>query len=221
MSWFDLDVDGFRYISNFTKSETQAVVVHARLDETSKITVESTTDWGLILIGVGSLISTLVMGFFTYKSQKQQIQVNAEGLKNQVRSNAAGLRNEWMEQLRAATSEFLQCAALVTTGLQEDNREDEYNAQLTVMKHRALYLQVRIKLYVGVTSDNAKDINDVAEWIVKDLDRLIDGDVRVQDVYDRLTELEELVVYELERAWNQIKADLGLPNNLGKSATSS
>lgn len=219
MSWFDLDVDGFKYISNFTKPDTQAVVVHARLDEASKITVESTTDWGLVLIGVGSLISTLVMGFFTYKSQKQQIQVSAEGLKNQVRSNAAGLRNEWMEQLRAATSEFLQCAALVVTGLQEDNRDDEYNNELTVMKHRALYLQVKIKLYVGVKSDNAIQINDVADWIVKDLDRSIDGDVIVQDVYERLTELEELIVYELEHTWNQVKADLGLPNNLGNNAT--
>ena len=214
MSWFELNSDEFKKIGDFTKSETQALVIHASLDDASALNIKTQTDWPIALVGIGSILASLVTIFFTYRAQRQQTLANAASLKNQVRANAAGFRNEWMEQLRSSVSEFLQCAALVITGLQEEGRDDEFNAKLTELKHRALYLQVKIKLYVGVSSDNAKDINAVSEWIVKDMDNMIDGDVKAQDVYERLTELEELVVWELEHTWNQVKDDLGLPNKL-------
>lgn len=217
MSWFEINSEEFKRVCDFTKSETKAVVIQASLDDSSSLNIKTETDWPIVLIGVGSIFASIVTIVVSYVAQRQQARANSAGLKNQVRANAAGFRNEWMGQLRSAVSEFLQCAALVVTGMQEQNRSDERNDELTVLKHRALYLQVKIKLYVGITSENAKDINDVAEWIVKDLDTMIDGNVRAEDVYQRLTEMEELVVAELEHTWNQVKDDLGLPNNLNGS----
>ncbi|MDT3712764.1 hypothetical protein QVM48_25555 [Pseudomonas soli] len=214
MSWFELNSDEYKSVLDFTKPETQAVVIHASLDDASSLNIKTETDWPIVMIGIGSILASIVTIIVSYVAQRQQSLANAAGLKNQVRANAAGFRNEWMGQLRSAVSEFLQCASLVVTGLQEEGRDEGRNAELTELKHRALYLQVKIKLYVGVTSENAKQINDVSEWIVKDLDNMIDQDVKAEDVYDRLTEMEELVVRELEHTWNQVKDDLGLPNNL-------
>jgi len=217
MSWFEINSDEFKRVCDFTKSETKAVVIKASLDDSSSLSIKTETDWPIVLIGVGSILASIVTIVVSYVAQRQQTRAQSAGLKNQVRANAAGFRNEWMERLRSAVSEFLQCSALVVTGMQEKNRSDGRNDELTVLKHRALYLQVMIKLYVGVKSENAQAINAVAEWIVKDLDSLIDGDVKAEDVYERLTEMEELVVAELERTWNQVKGDLGLPNNLNGS----
>ena len=210
MSWFDLDIDGFKYLNDFAAPDTQAIVVHAKLDEASKLTVETTTDWAIVLIGVGSLLSTLVMGIFTYRAQKQQIIANSEGLKNQVRANAASLRNVWMEQLRAVSSEFLQCVTLVNAGLSEEIRSQEDAASLNEKKHQALLLQIRMKLYVGTTSPLAKKIVKTSERILESLGQKVIDPNYDDNIPYHLTVLEELLVAQIEQAWSQAKADLGL-----------
>lgn len=205
MSWFQISTEELKGFEG-ANLDAKSMILHATLDAASTLNLKTDTDWPIALIGFGSILASLVTIFFTYRAQKQQIETSSAGLKNQVRANAANLRNSWMEQLRLVSSEFLQSAALILSYAM--NREAENSHQIIVSERaRALLLQIRIKLYVGTSSALAKEIVSVSEDLLKALNEdEMDGEVISVDLY----KLEELLVTQLEQAWEQAKADLGL-----------
>lgn len=211
MNWYELDPSFKKYSEEASSIKFDAVTVHALLESGSRITVDTTTDWAIVLIGVGTIASAMLTALFSYLGQRQQIKASSEGLKNQVRANAANLRNVWMEQLRVVTSEFLQCSALVANKLNRDSVREADVPDIDAHRNRALLLQIKIKLYVGTSSNLASEIVTASTLIINGLNGMArrDNDVKMSDVVDLMSKLENLVVIQLEQAWNQAKGDLG------------
>lgn len=199
MSWFELDAVGSKYAGGVQYEESKAVTFSG-LKIPPKIEIVSEPDPGVMLIGVASILSSLVIGFFTYRVQK-----------NQIRANAASLRNVWMEQLRVASAEFLQCVAIVINLLDQEEFSSEDVAVMMSKKRDALFLQIKIKLYVGTKSQLAKEINSLSSKMLVDINSFVKGKFSSSDLRDELSRLENLIVDQIEKAWGQAKKDLSLP----------
>ncbi|WP_336202943.1 hypothetical protein [Pseudomonas guariconensis] len=199
MSWFELDAEESRFLGVIQHEESK-VMITSGLEIPPKIEIVSGPDLGVILIGVASILSSLVIGFFSYRVQR-----------NQIRANAASLRNVWMEQLRVASAEFLQCVAIVVNLLDQDDFSPEDVAVMMSKKREALFLQIKIKLYVGTKSELAKGINVLSSGILVDVNSYKKGEFSSSDIREKLSLLENLVVDQIEKAWGQAKKDLSLP----------
>jgi hypothetical protein len=198
MSWFELDAEGSKYAGVIQHEESKAVTLSG-LEIPPKIEIVSEPDMGVMLIGVASILSSLVIGFFTYRVQK-----------NQIRANAASLRNVWMEQLRVASAEFLQYVAIVINLLDQEEFSSEDIAVIMSKKRDALFLQIKIKFYVGTKSELAKEINSLSSRILVDINSFEKGKFSSSDLRDELSRLENLIVDQIEKAWGQAKKDLSL-----------
>lgn len=78
-------------------------------------------------------------------------------------------------------------------------------------KRDALFLQIKIKLYVGTKSDLAKEINSLSSGILVDINSFEEGEFSSSGLRDELSRLENLIVEQIEKAWGQAKKDLSLP----------
>ena len=67
-----------------------------------------------------------------------------------------------------------------------------------------------MKLYVGTTSPLAKKIVKTSERILESLGQKVIDPNYDDNIPYHLTVLEELLVAQIEQAWSQAKADLGL-----------
>jgi hypothetical protein len=218
MSWFDIDPKFHKYTEQGGYTKLEAISVNARVEPVGKITVETTTDWAIVMIGVGTITSAMLTALFSYLGQRQQTKASSEGLKNQVRANAANLRNIWMEQLRTVAAEFVQCAAICVNGVQKKNLEEQDLPFLQRTRDQALLLNIKLKFYVGTSSVLGKSIVSASDRILVSTNKAVDAkrdnaDFDVKGFYRQLAEMEELIVLQLEQAWAQAKGDLGFTSD--------
>lgn len=214
MSWFDIDPKFHKYTEQSGYTKLEAISLNARVEPVGKITVETTTDWAIVMIGVGTIASAMLTAVFSYVGQKRQTKASSEGLRNQVRASAANLRNVWMEQLRTVAAEFVQCVVICVNGLQKNEFEEQDVIFLGRTRDQALLLNIKLKFYVGTSSPLGKNIVSSADSILLSTNEAFnakrDGSgFDVKAFYEQLEALEELVVLQLEQAWSQAKGDLG------------
>lgn len=209
MTWFELDPSFNKYSQSGGDLRSETVSIHATLDPISKISVDAGTDWAVVMIGVGTVASAILTAIFSYRGQQRQTLVSAEGLKNQVRANAANLRNIWMEQLRVVSSEFIQKIALSVARARIESQTKADIEYVNSHREQALLLQIKMKLYVGTSSILGKKIVDLSDKVLVDLHGGICESKGFDEILHDLSDLEDLVVEQLEQAWMQAKEDLG------------
>lgn len=161
------------------------------------IKVDSGTDPGVILIGIGGILSSLVIAVFTYRIQR-----------NQIKSNVAQLRHHWRNELRDCSSEFLQKVSSVATGIvmSEDFLESGERSELL---SSALRLQIKMNLLISKDGALERGISEISQEVLVGVRGLEYGE-SPEPIFTSMTQLEDMVKSQLEKAWGHIQDDLGV-----------
>lgn len=161
------------------------------------IKVDSGTDPGVVLIGIGGILSSLVIAIFTYRIQR-----------NQIKSNVAHLRHHWRNELRDCSSEFLQKISSVATGIvmSKDFLESSERSELL---SSALRLQIKMNLLISKDGALERGISEISQEVLIGARGLEYGE-SPEPIFKSMIQLEDMVKSQLEKAWGHIQDDLGV-----------
>ncbi len=160
-----------------------------------KLTVETPTDWptvlATLLVGIGSILITSMVGWLSYSSQRSQI-----------RSNTANFRHKWGDDLREASAQFFATVALIKFEL------DGNAAFISQNESNKLFSDlVTAQFKIGLMLDKKQPytvtiLNLLSETIEHlKLNKPI-------DLNDTLNKLHDELNAVLEKTWADIKNDL-------------
>lgn len=165
--------------------------------EPIQIKVDSGTDPGVVMIGIGGIISSLVIAIFTYRIQR-----------NQIKSNLAQLRHHWRNELRDCSSEFIQKVASVATDTVL-NKEYTNAIERADLLSSALRLQIKINLLISKDGALERGISEISQEVLNGA-RFLQYGESPQDVFKLMLQLEDMVKNQLEKSWGHIQDDLGV-----------
>lgn len=195
---FKLSVEGLKFGSD--KPDTYvAEVLKNSVENPIYIHVDNGTDWGVLLIGIAGIATSAVVGYLGYRAQK-----------NQIRANACNLRHHWINDLRNCAAAFMQLnTAIVHRSVEEKDYDTgpEYFSDYT----RSLELHVKINLMVSSTSELGKKVIEDGDSLVSAIKDVRYGRSKEADIArSALGDFEVSIKEQLDRAWDDIKGDLGL-----------
>jgi len=165
--------------------------------EPIQIKIDSGTDPGVILIGVGGILSSLVIAIFTYRIQR-----------NQIKSNVAQLRHHWRNELRDCASDFLQKISSVATGIVMSKDFLKTNERSELLSS-ALRLQIKMNLLISKDGALERGISEISQEVLIGVRKLEHGD-SPESIFKSMIQLEDMVKSQLEKAWGHIQDDLGV-----------
>ena len=197
MSWFDLDIDGFKYLSNLETSNTQAIVVHAKLDEGSPLNIVMATDWAAVVPSAASVVVALIIAALTVRVQR-----------NQIQGNISTLRHHWMNELRSCSAELLKQMIMLINHMKQ---RPEYLGSPGYVEYMndLVILENKIILLLSRDSSRTRSIIERVDGLLREID-LIEFDSDTKKIFEQVDELRVLLRQELEGAWGDIKRDLGV-----------
>jgi hypothetical protein len=190
---------GLRYSAPMLGSynRKEGVIQQVLTPEPIQIKLDSGTDPWVVVIGVGSILSSVVIAVFTYKVQR-----------NQTKASISALRHHWMNEVREVSSEFIQ----VVTGLiNEISQVAEFKSSQSYneKKSKALRLQIKLNLLLSKDSTLARGIVDGSSELLIDLKKMNYG-ARVYPYFQQASKLEDMIKDQLENAWRDIQRDYGV-----------
>lgn len=159
--------------------------------------VDSPTDTGVLLIGIAGIVSSLLVGLFTYRVQR-----------NQIKANISQLRHHWRNELRDTASEFLQCVTALVTGVKiskEFSKSDERQR----LWSSALRLQIKMNLLITRQGALERGIVMMSQDLLISAQKFKHGE-EPKKIYVMMSHLEDLIRGQLQNAWLDIQDDLGL-----------
>ena len=198
MKDFKLSVEGLKF-GNDKLDTYVAETLKNSVENPIYIHLDNGTDWGVLLIGVAGIATSAIVGYLGYRAQK-----------NQIRSNACNLRHHWINELRNCASVFLQ---LNTTIIHRSVGEEDYDTGPDYFSdyHKSLELHVKINLMVRSTSEIGKRVLEDGDNLVSAVKKVRYGrDKEANLARTALAEFEVSIKDQLDRAWDDIKGDLGL-----------
>jgi hypothetical protein len=163
-----------------------------------KLSVETTTDWATVfatlLVGIGSTLTALLVGWLSYANQRSQIQ-----------STITNFRHAWMVELRQALSRFVALAAKI-------NYEIKHDADyLHKTESNGIYSELmQTHTSVLLMLDAEKQYTEDLGLLMKDIEDALraNDEEKFSESTARLTQKANSV---LEGAWRDIKRDLRKP----------
>jgi hypothetical protein len=195
---FKLSVDGLKY-GNDKLDTYVAELLKNTIENPIYIHMDNGTDWGVLLIGVAGIATSAIVGYLGYRAQK-----------NQIRANACNLRHHWINELRNCAAVFLQ---LNSTIIHRSVDQEDYDTGSDYFSdyHKSLELHVKINLMVSSTSEIGRRVIEDGDNLVSAIKKVRYGREKEADLArDALTEFEISIKDQLDRAWDDIKGDLGL-----------
>lgn len=166
--------------------------------------LDSPTDWPTVIatlaVGLGSILTSLVVGYLSHQNQKAQ-----------VRSSIASLRSTWIKELRQLTGEFIGLASRIGRALQSDS---SYLNSQTGMQELSKLFEVtsQIELMLDPKKPETRETSAKMSTIV---DSLHQGEFN--KVNTLLNQFKDNLSAILEKGWSDVKEDL---RNPGKSLES-
>jgi hypothetical protein len=159
--------------------------------------VDSPTDTGVLLIGIAGIVSSLLVGLFTYRVQR-----------NQIKANISQLRHHWRNELRDTASEFLQSVSSLVTGVQNSEQFSK-SARRQELWSTALRLQIKMNLLITRQGVLERGIVQMSQDVLISAQKFKHGE-DPKKIYLTMSHLEDLVRDQLQNAWLDIQDDLGL-----------
>jgi len=165
--------------------------------EPISIKLDSGTDPGVILIGLGGILSSIVIAVFTYRIQR-----------NQIKSNVAQLRHHWRNELRDCSSEFLQKISSIAYGVAMDKDFIDSSERAELLSS-ALRLQIKMNLLISKDGALERGIAEISQEVLISI-RNLEYSENPEPIFKSMIQLEDMVKSQLEKAWSHIQDDLGL-----------
>lgn len=160
-----------------------------------KLDISSSTDWPIVLVGLASILSSIVIARYTSRIQA-----------NQIKSNIANLRQRWIEDLRECASKFMESATYIHNKM-SDHEDYLERPESTDSYSSMLSSQIKLSLMLDLKHDRNKAAIKISEEII--------DSVKIRSFSDRQRAIgkhgpsfENLIRDILEDAWLDIQSDL-------------
>ncbi|MFM2628229.1 hypothetical protein AAFX20_12135 [Vibrio chagasii] len=154
-------------------------------------------DWPMIiitgLIGIGSILTSIIVGRISKQNQKiQNVAKKAE------------LRQIWLDDLRNTLSEYMSVAATISVRRQLDkafmSKETYYEYHMSLLKNRT-----KVNLMLDPSKEYAAAISSLLDDVYLSS---VDKESSIDDLNSYRIALEEQSQQLLEKAWGDIKNEL-------------
>lgn len=185
-----LTKDGYLNITHGTPFNP--TIKHMNIIESSphpiKFSIETATDWPIVIatliVGIGSVITTIFVARISYMNQKFQI-----------RSNIASFRQKWQDELRNTTAEYFSHVTQIHQNKKNNGQgvSPEINGEL-----------IRLHAKLELLFDKSK-YTEIEKLIENVTDLSLKGD---DEFYNEINTLHYAINEVLEKAWEDIKNDL-------------
>jgi hypothetical protein len=180
------------------------IIQHEGTQAPISVSLNSPTDWPTVLatltVGLGSILTSLVVGYLSHQNQKAQ-----------VRSSIASLRSAWIKELRQLAGEFIGLASRIGRALQSESSYLDSQAGRQEIS-QLFEVSSQIELMLDPKKPAAKSISSRMGSIVDSLHN--GGFAKANELLNKFK--EELSII-LENGWSDVKEDL---RNPGKSLKS-
>jgi len=180
--------------SKNSQNDVQAVI--AVPDKAVRLDVNTSTDWGIVLLGVVGIISTIAAAKFAAKTQRDQI-----------KANIANMRQRWLEDLRQCAVDFSQKAVYIINHLQDD-RDFIESKEMNMVYSELLAAESKLSLMLDMKHDKHRRIFQTAEDLIHIVKLHARDDPPTDEFRDKMDEFREDIREVLEDAWASIKSDL-------------
>lgn len=158
--------------------------------------VANDTDYPSIVTSIAGVFVAFFVGFYTVKSNK-----------NQVQANISNLRHAWMAELRDCSAELLQRIHTLANHLEQV--EDFSGGEKYVAEVERMSISVsKLRLLLSRDDNDVRAIMQLVDQIVSDL-MALEFKQDCDPILRKLDLLTNLIRKELEDAWSDIKQDLG------------
>lgn len=177
------------------------IIMQGAAQQPIRIALETPTDWPTVIatlaVGVGSILTSLIVAYLTHQNQKSQ-----------VRSSIAVLRSAWIKELRHSSSEFIGLALRIGYALQKVTSYLETFEGAQDLS-RLFQVQSEINLMLDPDKPESQSTASKMDCIVDSLRKknFTTTDSLLKDFRNDISE-------KLENAWIKLKEDL---RNPGKS----
>ena len=186
------------------QSVKPVIIQHEGTQTPISVYLDSPTDWPTVIatlaVGLGSILTSLVVGYLSHQNQKAQ-----------VRSSIASLRSTWIKELRQLTGEFIGLASRIGRALQS---ESSYLDSQTGRQELSKLFEVtsQIELMLDPKKPETKETSAKMRAMV---DSLHQGEFNKANTL--LNQFKDQLSAILEKGWSDVKEDL---RNPGKSLES-
>lgn len=193
---FALDLQGLKFEK---KAPSPSAINSTHLGEKEKpiyMHIDTDTDWATVAPSIAGVIVALIVAILSVKIQK-----------NQTRSNISAFRHQWMNELRACSADYFQTAYSVILRLETQDKYLESNEYRNDYD-RIINLTTRFEMLLSRDDAYTAEILVLDQHLINSLDSYQIG-VDFKPATDNINNLKSLVRQELERAWDDVKSDVG------------
>ncbi|TLP65005.1 MULTISPECIES: hypothetical protein [Pseudomonas] len=194
---FKLDPKDAKYEGSVLHSQKLGAIEVGVKEAPVFLHIDSDTDWATAVPAAAGVVVALVVAWMTIGVQK-----------NQIQGNIANFRHHWMSDLRETGAELTQLLvymANVNTQIKGYNPSQEYIDKCA----RASQLRAKIDLLLSREDKTSVELRNATKLAVDTVTGLKFGHSK-EAALNNARALQTLLRQELERAWADMKSDLGV-----------
>lgn len=170
-----------------------------------KLSVDTSTDWPIVMVGFGSILSSLLVAYLTYINQKNQVEAQKNQIdaqRSQVKATTANFRANWQISLRESIAKFLSVIAQISYEI-----EINKNYLDTPESNSLFSLLVEKQAVIKLMLDPGKDYSTTIKLLMTNLvDSVRRNDLELTNRL--INELVDSSAKLLEKTWQDIQKDL-------------
>lgn len=193
---FELDAGRITYEGKgFLQRNTGSDYIGTK-DSPVFVYLKSDTDWATVSPSIAGVAVAVIVAMLSAKMQR-----------NQIRSNISGFRSQWIKELRDCSAEYFQG---VYSFILRMDTQDNYSGSTDFMKDfdKILNLTAKFEMLLSRDDEHTKCILEADQQLIDALQDYEKG-VDFMKVANLVNGLKGLVREELERAWADVKSDVG------------
>ncbi|KPA95396.1 hypothetical protein [Pseudomonas asplenii] len=199
-----LDVAGIKYEGSGLLKRGELTSQVGTQEKPLYIHIDSDTDWPAVAPSVAGVIVAIIVAVFTVKVQKTQI-----------RANISSFRHQWINDLRLVSSEYLQ--SLYSMAVRLKMNDDYFRSEQQLKDYdKILVLTTRFEMLLSRDDGYTQEIL-ACDQRVMDVLSAYNKEFDFNQLTCDVNLLKDLVRKELERAWEDIKADVGFRSRKKKA----
>ena len=200
---FILDAHGLKF-ERSSPEPSETVVPYIGVKETPVyVHVDTDTDWATVAPSIAGVFVALTVAILSVKIQK-----------NQTRANISAFRHQWINDLRSCSADYFQTAFSMILRLETQEGypgSNEYRNDYD----KFINLTTRFEMLLSRDDEYTKDILELDQKVMDSLD-LYNIGVDFKLATYNINKLKSLVRQELERAWDDVKSDVGFKSRKKK-----
>lgn len=198
-----IDVTGLEYDGSTLFKRGEISPGLGAQDKPFYIHIDSDTDWPTVAPSAAGVIVAVLVAVLTVRIQR-----------NQIRANISAFRHQWISDLRLVSSEYLQSLYSMAIRLKVSDGYFKSEQQLKDYD-KLMVLTARFEMLLSRDDEYTQEILACDQKIMNAINNH-QQELDFKQLTNDVNALKDLVRKELERAWSDIKADVGFKSRKKK-----